>query len=242
MRSLALALPLIFLASCGHAEGSADESSAIATRSFALAGFDQVALRGSDDVNVVIGKDFAVSATGPEAALDQMEILVEDGTLKVGRKSNSSWHIGWSRHGDKGVKVIVTMPAIRGAKLAGSGDMTIDRAVADDFRGVLAGSGNLTINHAETKAVKLNLAGSGDVEIAGRTTAIDISSAGSGNIAARKLEAETAEISLAGSGNVSARVTGSATVSLMGSGDVDISGTQKCKTSKMGSGSITCSI
>ena len=242
MRYAALAIPALILASCGHVESTAAESSTIASRSFALSDFDQVALRGSDDVNVMTGKDFAVSATGPQSSLDQLEIVVEDGVLKIGRKSGSSWHIGWSRNGGKGVKVTVTMPVIRGAKLAGSGDMTVDRAAVDAFMASLAGSGNLNVGNVQATTVALDLAGSGDLMIGGRTKRVDISSAGSGDISAKTLEAETVEISLAGSGNASARATGSASVSLMGSGDVQITGTSQCKTSKLGSGSVTCTI
>jgi hypothetical protein len=240
MRHILLAVPALFLVSCGHAESGTSDSSAIGSRSFALADFDQVALRGSDDVNVVVGKSFSVSATGPESALDLLEIVVEDGVLKIGRKSNSSWHIGWSRKNDRDVKITVTMPVIRGAKLAGSGDLAIDKAIADAFKVSLAGSGDLKIGNVEAKSVALSLAGSGDIEIAGRTGSIDISGAGSGSVMAGALEAETADISLAGSGDISARATGSASVSVMGSGDVAISGTDKCKTSKLGSGNVTC--
>lgn len=241
MRMLALAIPALILSSCGHTENG-ENGSAAGTKSFALSGFDQVALRGSDDVNVVIGTGFAITATGPQSALDQLEITVEGGTLKIGRKSRSDWHIGWSSKSGKGVKVTVTMPVIRGAKVAGSGDMTVDRAAADDFKASVAGSGNLKIADVKAKAVSLNLAGSGDLEIAGHATTVDISSAGSGNISAKSLEAETADVSLAGSGNASARATGSASASVMGSGNIEISGTDKCETSKLGSGNVTCEI
>ena len=241
MRILALAIPALVLSACGHTE-NIESGSAAGTKSFALSGFDQVALRGSDDVNVVIGTGFAVTATGPQSELDKLEIIVEGDTLKVGRKSRSDWHIGWSSRGGKGVKVTVTMPVIRGAKVAGSGDMTVDHAASDDFKASVAGSGNLKIADVQAKAVSLNLAGSGDLEIAGRTASVDISSAGSGNISAMSLEAETADVSLAGSGNASARATGSASASVMGSGNIEISGTDKCETSKLGSGNVTCKI
>ncbi|MBP7136311.1 MAG: DUF2807 domain-containing protein [Sphingomonadaceae bacterium] len=242
MRLFLAAVPAILLASCGHAENGAESSSASGSRTFALAGFDKVTLKGSDDVNVVVGKDFSVSATGPADELDLLEIVVEDGVLKVGRKSALRWHIGWSRKDEEDVKVTVTMPAIRGASLAGSGDMTIDSAAADSFKVSLAGSGNLKVGRLEAKAAELNLAGSGDIAVAGKVLTLKISGAGSGDVVASALEAETADISLAGSGNVSARATGSASASVLGSGDVTISGTDKCKTSMLGSGSVTCKV
>lgn len=242
MRFLLVAVPAILLASCGHAESGAASTSATGSRTFALADFDKVTLRGSDNVNVIVGKSFSVSATGPTAELDLLEIVVDDGVLKVGRKSSSSWHIGWSRKSGEDVRVTVTMPAIRGASLAGSGDMMIDRATADSFKISLAGSGNLKVGKLEAKAADLSLAGSGDIEVAGKVGTLEISGAGSGDVVAAALEAETADISLAGSGNVSARATGSASVSVMGSGDVTITGTDKCKTSKLGSGSVSCKV
>jgi hypothetical protein len=240
MRHLVLAIPALMLASCGQVENGSGNSSSVGSRSFALSDFDQIALRGADDVSVVVGKAFSVSATGPEAELDQLEIEVENGTLKIGRKSNSSWHIGWSRKGEREVKITVTMPTIRGARLAGSGDMTVDKAIAEGFKASVAGSGGLKVGHVEAKSVALNLAGSGDIDIAGKAGSIDISDAGSGSVRAGSLEAETADISLAGSGNINARATGSASVSVLGSGNVEISGTDNCKTSKLGSGSVTC--
>lgn len=240
MRHFILAIPALMLASCAHAESSASASSAIGSRNFVLSDFDEVVLRGADDVNVVVGKAFSVSATGPEAELDQLEIFVEKGALKIGRKSNASWHIGWLRKNGRDVKITVTMPAIRAAKLAGSGDMSVNTAIADGFKASVAGSGGLKVGHVEAKSVALSVAGSGDVEIAGKTGSIDISGAGSGNVKAGALEAETADISLAGSGNVDARATGSASISIVGSGNVAITGTDNCKTSKLGSGSVTC--
>lgn len=241
MRLMFVAFPAALLASCGLAESGTATSSATGSRSFAVANFDKVALQGSDNVNVLVGKDFSVSATGPADELDRLEILVDDGVLKIGRKSGSSWHIGWSRNSED-VKVTVMMPAIQGASLAGSGDMAIDSAKSDSFKGSLAGSGDLKIGRLEAKSADLSLAGSGDIVIAGKVGALEISGAGSGNVAASALEAETADISLAGSGNVDARATGSASVSVMGSGEVSISGTDKCKTSKLGSGNVSCKI
>lgn len=240
MRIIALALPALMLAACGHAEGSASESSAITTKQFALTDFDQVALRGSDDVDVIVGKGFSVSATGPQSVIDRLEIVVEGGVLKVGRKKDSAWHMNWS---DKGhAKITVTMPAIRGAKLAGSGDMKVDRAEADAFGASVAGSGNLKIGAVQAKTVDLNVAGSGNLDISGQTTSASLSSAGSGEIIARGLKAETADVSVAGSGNASVQATASASVSVVGSGNVEVSGTDKCKISKLGSGDVTCKI
>ena len=85
-----------------------------AERRFDVAGFDKVALAGSDDVVVRHGNNFAVVAAGDSAQLDRLEIKVEDNTLKIGRKKgNWSWSI-------KDVIVTVTLPALRGASSHGT--------------------------------------------------------------------------------------------------------------------------
>ncbi len=243
MRAAILALPALMLASsCGLGEDKSADSTASTTRNFALSGFDKVSLRGSDNVSVITGKDFSIVATGPESELEMLEIEVDDGVLKIGRKSRSSWYIGWSRKMADDVRITVTMPSIRGASLAGSGDLTVDTAATDTFKASLAGSGDLKIRMLKAQSADLSLAGSGDIDVSGTVGTIEVSGAGSGDVTAGGLVAETAKVALAGSGNITARVTGSASVSVMGSGDVTIMGTDKCKTSRIGSGNISCKV
>ena len=51
---------------------------------------------------------------------------------------------------------------MRGAELAGSGDIRIDRVAGDSFDGAIAGSGNLKVDHIEVGKLKLAIAGSGN--------------------------------------------------------------------------------
>jgi hypothetical protein len=234
MRNTVLIIPALLLSACSVAESTPSGPSG--TRSFDVSGFDAVELAGSDDVRIIAGPAFSVQATGPEKTLEKLKIEVNGSTLSIGRKRSVS--IGWSN--DKGALVTVTMPMIKGASIAGSGDMAVDSVAAPEFEADLAGSGNLTVKSAQVERLKVDLAGSGNVTLAGATKSIDVSIAGSGNVMAKDMNATDASISIAGSGNVDARATGAASISLLGSGDVNISGTANCKTSKMGSGEVRC--
>jgi hypothetical protein len=234
MRTATLILPALFLSACGVAESTPSGPSG--SRSFDVSGFDKVELTGSDDVRIIAGPAFSVQASGPEKTLEKLKIEVSGSTLNIGRKRSIS--MGWSN--DKSALITVTMPTIKGASLAGSGDMAIDRVETSDFDADLAGSGNLSVKSAQVEKLNVSLAGSGDVTLAGTTKFIDISIAGSGDVMAKDVSATDASISIAGSGNVDARASGAASVSIVGSGDVNISGTANCKTSKMGSGSVRC--
>jgi Putative auto-transporter adhesin, head GIN domain len=227
-----LLMPILFTVSaCGQAESTPGPGG---SRNFDASGFDKVKLAGSDDVRVVIGPTFAVSATGPQKILDALDIRVEGGTLKVSRETRM-----WSFTRGSAV-VTVTMPAIKGASLEGSGNLDVAQAKGAAFEASLGGSGNLSVGRVAVDALNINLAGSGDVKIAGSTKAIDVSLAGSGDVDASETAAEQASISIAGSGNVDARASRGASVSILGSGDVTITGTTNCQTSKLGSGNVTC--
>lgn len=206
-------------------------------RTFAVAGFTGVALRGSDDVDVRVGPAFSVRAEGPSAELDKLKIERVGDTLRVGRKPNSGFSWG-GQH--RSVKVFVTMPRIAAAQIAGSGNLAIDRVTGGDFDGDSAGSGNLSIALLTVPHAKLSIAGSGDIAAKGAVDRLTVDVAGSGNVAANGLKARGATVSVAGSGNVRAEVVGSAAVSIVGSGDVDLGRGAKCATTKIGSGEVHC--
>ena len=216
-----VATAALSLSACNFANGMSGDvvqpSGQGATRSFQVADFTDVSLRGSDDVEVRTGA-FAVTAEGDSALLDRLEIRKDGNTLRIGRKEGD-----WNWGGDKGAKIIVTLPALASADIAGSGDMTID-AAKGDFSGSVAGSGNMTLASLAGGKADLSIAGSGDI-----------------NVGAAGLKASSADISIAGSGNVRAQVSGAADISLVGSGDVELTGGAKCSVSKMGSGDARCS-
>lgn len=230
-------LALLPLAACS---ASAEDDvraggGATASRIFMLNGFDSVSLAGPDSVTVSTGKQFSVRATGDTATLDRLDIRVEDGSLKVGRRHDS----GFSFSG-RGVEIAVTMPAMRAGAVAGSGDLAVDRVRGEEFDGSVAGSGDLSVARIEAAMVKLSVAGSGDIRAAGQARETNISIAGSGDVDAGDLAAASTRVSVAGSGDVRAGATQTAKVSLVGSGDVEIVGSPQCDVSKRGSGEVRC--
>lgn len=233
MRPIAYAL-LATLAACsiGSDDGVAAQGQGT-QRSFAVDGFEKVELAGSDDVDVRVGQAFSVRAEGPAEVLDRLRIEKDGDTLEIGRKRGDSSVRGKAR-------VIVTLPRLAGASVAGSGNMQVDRAGGAKFDGSLAGSGNLQVGQLQADAVELSIAGSGTARAAGATKKLDIDIAGSGNIDAPRLTADEAKVNIAGSGNVRAVVNGAAEVNIMGSGDVDLGQGARCKVSKMGSGAARC--
>ena len=138
-------------------------------------------------------------------------------TLHIEPQKGMHW--SWGDH-DK-VKLIVTVPALSAAEIAGSGDINIDHVTGPAFKG--------------------SIAGSGDIKAAGNAANVKYDIAGSGDIDGGDVVAQTAAVSISGSGGVHAHATGTATIQVIGSGDVILTGGAKCTISKTGSGDVRCS-
>ena len=211
----------------------------MAERSFELSGFHSIRLSGPHDVIVTTGGPGSVRAEGDERSLDELNVAAADGTLSIGNKRHGLFGVRRSHGGP--VTVHVTMPELRHASIAGSGDIRVDRIAGESFDGSIAGSGDISIDDMEVVNARFSIAGSGDIRVAGRATHAGMSIAGSGDGDLSGLQAENAEISIRGSGDVRAHATATARVSVMGSGDVDLTGGAKCTISQSGSGRVHCS-
>ncbi|OYY64597.1 head GIN domain-containing protein [Sphingomonas sp. 28-62-11] len=241
LKLIALVSALLPLAACSGISFSEDAGGVAAngsgtSRTFDVADFTGVSLRGSDDVDIKLASTFSVRAEGPSEVLDRLKIERDGTTLKIGRKSDPSFN--WGSY--KGAKIYVTLPKLDAANVAGSGDMTVGAAEGDKFEASNAGSGSITIAALKVKSAEFNIAGSGEITASGAADKLSMSIAGSGDIKAGGVKASSADASIAGSGSISADVNGPATVSILGSGDVDMGSNATCTTSKLGSGDVSC--
>lgn len=241
MKRLLPIIAIALLASACHFGGKAEtrEAGPAVTRNYQVAAFDRIEVAGPYDVTVTSGGQPGVTAHGGEAILAETEVVVENGVLKIKPRKRNGFR--WSFNNDNAVKIDVTTAALRGAAIAGSGGILVDRIDGGDFKGEIGGSGDLTLNNVDAAAVSLAVAGSGEVRASGKTQKLDVSIAGSGDVDVSGLESATADVSIAGSGNVRARATDTAAVSIMGSGNVEMTGGARCSVNKHGSGNVRCS-
>lgn len=238
IRLVPLAAATIALGACHvSADGRERDAGAKVSRNYQVGTFEKIAVAGPYDVKVVTGGQPRVSAVGGENLLDETEVVVDGDTLEIRPRKNKGFRWSWT---NGKAEFTVNVAALRGAAIAGSGGINVDK-VAGDFEGDVAGSGDLRLAAVNGGKLKLSIAGSGEISAAGKAESLDIGIAGSGDIDARSLASRTADVSIAGSGNVAANVTDTADVSIMGSGDVELTGGAKCKVSKAGSGNVRCS-
>ncbi len=228
---------ILSLAGCGFS-AQADSGPKV-DRSYQVAGFTRLEVAGPYDVTVHTGGVPGVHANGSEKALDGMKVEVKDGRLQISPVPRRGFSLGWRHSGP--VSLVVTVPMLDSATIAGSGGINVDKVAVASFRGEIAGSGDLKLTSVDAGDVKLSIAGSGRVHAAGKAKSVKYEIAGSGDIDAASLRAETADISIAGSGNIKGHATANASIEMMGSGEIALTGGAKCTIAKHGSGDIRCS-
>lgn len=238
MRAAILLGAALGVSAC-HAMGSAEETRPAATRVVPVQGaFDRIALAGSPDVVVTVGGAAAVRAEGDQELLDRLEVVNEGGQLRIGLRDAAGGWFSWGSH--RNLVVHVSLPALAGATIAGSGDMRIDRVQGPAFAGNVTGSGDLSVGSMQADQASFSVTGSGDITAAGRAQTASASVTGSGDLHLAGLEVANATVAVAGSGDIGIRATQTATVEVHGSGDVTVSGPAHCTISKSGSGDVRC--
>lgn len=237
-RAITLGIIAATMAAAGCTEARSENGGPSVERDFKVGQFDRIELQGAYDAIVRTGSAPSVRAKGDEDAINDLEVAVRDGKLIISHKKRSG--VGWRRNGK--LELMVTVPNLRAAELAGAGDIRIDRIKGDSFEGQINGAGDLQLDNVEVGSLKLAIAGAGNATAkSGSARTVDYSIAGAGDIHAKDVTSETAAVSVAGAGGVSANASKTASVSIMGAGSVDLTGGAKCSVSKMGPGNVRCS-
>lgn len=240
-------------ASLSAAQDGERTAAGTTSRSYELGGFEGISVVGPHHVLVSVGPGFSVRAEGSQQTLDDTEVEVENGKLKIHPIGDGRWERRCGdRADDRGderrrcwndyeaATFHVTLPRIDDAALVGGGDMRIDRVEGDTFSASVAGSGDLDVAALRVGDARFSIAGSGDLIARGSAGRSRVSIAGSGNLRARDMTSTEASVSIAGSGNAALTVQNDAHVSIVGSGDVEIAGGARCSVSRMGSGKVSC--
>lgn len=225
-------------AACGQTRAEEGAGPTV-SRNYQVGNFQEIEVAGPYDVEVRTGANPGVSARGGKKLLERTVVEVQGDKLVIRPERQKGWFHFSATRGK--ASFTVTVPQLRGATIAGSGDIRVDQVRGDSFKGTVAGSGALNLSTVDVQSIELAIAGSGDVKAAGKARTADYDIAGSGGIDGGGIVAEQAKVSIAGSGSVKAHATGAADVSIMGSGDVDVKGGAKCSVHKAGSGNVRCS-
>lgn len=167
-------------------------SGKVATETRPLSGFDIIQSKGSIDVDVRFGPQFAVVVEADDNLFPVIRTEVTAGALVVDSRGS------WTSHHN--ILVHVTMPKLSALGIQGSGDATLH-----DFSG-------------DSLGVKIH--GSGDVHGAGKVQNLKVVIQGSGDADLHGLAADDVQVRIDGSGDAKVEANKTLQVTIHGSGDV----------------------
>lgn len=198
----------------------------------AVSGFHAIGLAAPIHVDVVQGDSEGLVLEGDEAALAELETVVEQGVLKIRTRSHHE------PRGMQKVRARVSARTVEALRSAGSGDIDAETLRSGDLQIGIAGSGDIRIGALSASSLDVSIAGSGNVTVAGTVATVSTSIAGSGDLKAAKLETRAAKVKIAGSGDAAVWAKQSVDVKIMGSGDVVYYGDPAVERTILGSGSV----
>lgn len=177
------------------------------TRTLAWTGGDSLTVDLPAEVTFVQGDKAGVVIEGDKDYIDHIRldggrlVLDEDDVVERGviRLGTAGLHVTSST---ESLRITVTAPDVTRFRLAGSGDLEIERY--------------------DQPVMDVVIDGSGDLEAVGRARALQLRVNGSGDADLGGLDLGDASIDIPGSGDVSVGPTGKATVEISGSGDVTL--------------------
>jgi len=207
------ALAVLLLAGCGVSlPGGTTGTGAVKTETRTVSGFTAVELAGNGNVTVQQNGTESLTISAEENLLPLLTSEVVDGTLKLGVKDGA--RVDTSQP----ITYQVTVKALSGLDLGGSG--------------------NQTASGVKTASLRVRVAGSGMVTATGTADAQNVQIAGSGTYRGTGLASKTASVDSAGSGTAELSVSDRLDVKIIGSGTVTYTGSPQVTQSVIGSGTL----
>jgi len=177
--------------------------------------FSKIVVKGSADVNVVVGQSQSVEVTTESEYLSRVGTQVRGDTLYITQEGHHWRNID--------VNVEISVATLNGVYVHGSGDFDIGHLDSEAFEVIIEGSGDVVVS-GKSKSFNLEIDGSGDITLAGDCGSLDVEIDGSGDVDSHDLKCETVKVFIDGSGDVDVYASKSLTAEMEGSGDLTIYG------------------
>jgi hypothetical protein len=197
-----------------------------------VSNFDRVELSGVGEVVITQDGSESLSIETDDNIMKYVEVVVENGTLKLGFKDGVNF-MSPSR-----LVFSVSVDDLTGVAVSGSGDIESDMLKTDRFDVAISGSGDVQIADISTGEVNTDISGSGEVYLSGDASAQDLTISGSGKYQAGDVCSASVMVNVSGSGSATVCATESLESNISGSGSVNYYGQPMINSTGSGSGSL----
>ena len=174
--------------------------------------FESIDAFSTTDIEFVQGPA-KFTLTAPETVIDQIEVKVENGTLRVGKKNFND------TKGTFKSKLVISYPYVNTFKATGTGDISIKGIDVKNLDLVSAGTGDISVQTGKSVQLTASTAGTGDIDINYFSCVLaELSTNGTGDIDIKRIVAD--------------RISGTSN----GTGDITVAG--ECKAAALTSNGV----
>ena len=195
---------------------------AFVTKKFKVASFKSIELGSAFEVHIHKGSVYAVSVTGREKDIDELEVRSSSGKLTISYES--SWNWGWNNNRSKAV-INITLPRLETGEFTGACKVDLlGFTNEEEMRLYFSGAAKGSAEGLRTDKLKIELSGASDLKISGQSDYLRVEASGASHLKALDFLARNVDIEASGASNAQVQVQKSLQVDASGASHVKYKG------------------
>lgn len=184
-----------------------------AVRSYDFTDFTRLQLHGVDEVHLIQGPGFSVSASGRQIDLDRIGFSQKDGTLTLSQQSLGK--ICFFCLGRDRLAVQITMPEVNGVSVHGLVSLNADKINAGNFELEMDGSSSARLA-ADMRSIAVHMSGASQLYVSGTAQELGVRADDRAYFFGRELLAQQATADAVGRSLLNVNAKSSLTVNAAG--------------------------
>jgi hypothetical protein len=195
---------------------------AVVTKKFKVANFNSIELGSAFEVHVHKGNVYAVSVTGREKDIDELEVSSSSGKLEIGYEAGWKWT--WNNNRSKLV-VNITLPRLNSGDFSGASKVDLQGFTnEEEMTLIFSGASKGLIEGLHADKLKIELSGASDCKITGHTDYLKVEASGASHLKALDFFARNVDVDASGASSAQVHVQKSLKVDASGASHVKYKG------------------
>jgi hypothetical protein len=218
---LILVAAMLALSGCGNARVGRSASGTTASKRIDATGASRLDVAYGFDVLVRFGQPEAVTVTYDDNLADLLDVRVDDSTLRIQLKPNTSIENGPT------LRAEVTMSRLEEIRAAGASTVTVaDTVPTSGLRLLISGSSRVDADLALDQA-EATVSGSSRLRLTGRANTLRAAGSGASNLKLADLDLHALDITLSGASHGSVQVEQTIAAQVSGASKLTYTGTPR---------------
>ena len=194
----------------------------VVTKKFKVANFNSIELGSAFEVHVHKGNVYAVSVTGREKDIEDLEVSSSSGKLEIGYEAGWKWT--WNNNRSKLV-VNITLPRLNSGDFSGASKVDLQGfSNEEEMSLIFSGASKGLIEGLHADKLKIELSGASDCKISGHTDYLKVEASGASHLKALDFFARNVDVEASGASSAQLHVQKSLKVDASGASHVKYKG------------------